>query len=67
MTQQLPKQFRFLCNKIATERTRPAQWKTAAELRKDTTRILASGKPVEGVQAWLEGLLVDAVTAQRKA
>jgi len=64
---KLSPELKTLCAKIALERTRPAQWKTAAELRKDTTRILASGKPVEGVQAWLEGLLVDAVTAQRKA
>jgi len=64
---KLSPELKTLCAKIALERTRPAQWQTAAELRKDTTRILASGKPVEGVQAWLEGLLVDAVTAQRKA
>ena len=66
MTQQLPKQFRFLCNKIATERTRPAQWKTAAELRKDTERVLASGQTLADARTWLESLLADALAAQSK-
>ena len=67
MTQQLPKQFRFLCNKIANERCRPALWKTAAELRKDTARVLASGQTVADAQTWLEGLLADAIAAQSKS
>jgi len=67
MTQQLPKQFRFLCNKIATERTRPALWKTAAELRKDCTRVLASGQTLADAQTWLESLLADALAAQSKS
>ena len=66
MTQQLPKQFKFLCAKIALERTRPAQWKTAAELRKDTERVLVSGASVTATQTWLEGLLADALAAQHK-
>ena len=57
-------EIKSLCSKIVLERTRPAQWKTAAELRKDAARVLASGQPVEGVQAWLQGLLGDALKAQ---
>ena len=55
---------RSLCSRIALERTRPAMKQTAAELRKDTARVLASGQPVEGVQAWLQGLLAAALAAQ---
>ena len=67
MTQQLPKEFKILCAKIALERTRPAQWKTAAELRKDCTRVLASGQTVADAQTWLESLLADALAAQSKS
>jgi len=67
MTQQLPKEFKILCAKIALERTRPAQWKTAAELRKDTERVLVSGASVTATQTWLEGLLADAIAAQHKS
>ena len=67
MTQQLPKQFKYLCAKIACERTRPAQWKTAAELRKDCTRVLASGQTLADAQTWLESLLADALAAQSKS
>ena len=63
---KLPTELKFLCNKIATERTRPAQWKTAAELRKDCTRVLTSGQTVTATQTWLEGLLADALAAQSK-
>lgn len=45
-------------------RTHPAQWQTALELRKDCQRVLASGRPANEVQAWLEGLLGDALKAQ---
>ncbi len=61
---KLTPELKSLCSRIALERTRPAQWKTAAELRKDTARVLASGQTVEGVQAWLQGLLGDALRAQ---
>jgi hypothetical protein len=61
---KLTPELKSLCSRIALERTRPAQWKTAAELRKDTARVLASGQPVEGVQAWLQGLLAAALAAQ---
>ena len=64
---KLTADLRFLCNKIACERTRPAQWKTAAELRKDTQRELASGRTVADAQTWLEGLLADAIAAQSKS
>ena len=63
---KLTADLRFLCNKIACERTRPAQWKTAAELRKDTERVLASGRTVADAQTWLEGLLAAALAAQSK-
>ena len=64
---KLPTELRFLCNKIACERPRPAQWKTAAELRKDTERVLASGRTVADAQTWLEGLLAAALAAQSKS
>jgi len=64
---KLSPELKFLCNKIACERTRPSQWKTAAELRKDTERVLASGKTIEGAKGWLQGLLDEALAAQRKA
>ena len=63
---KLPTELRFLCNKIACERTRPAQWKTAAELRKDTERVLASGQTLADARTWLESLLADALAAQSK-
>ena len=63
---KLAPELKFLCNKIACERTRPAQWKTAAELRKDTERVLASGRTVADAQTWLEGLLAAALAAQSK-
>jgi hypothetical protein len=61
---KLTPEIKSLCSKIALERTRPAQWQTAAELRKDALRVLTSGEPIEGVQAWLHGLLGDALKAQ---
>lgn len=63
---KLTPELKSLCSKIALERTRPAQWKTGAELRKDCQRVLASGEPIEGVQAWLQGLLGDALKAQAR-
>ena len=64
---KLAPELRFLCNKVASERTRPALWKTAAELRKDTERVLVSGASVTATQTWLEGLLADALAAQHKS
>ena len=64
---KLAPELKFLCNKIACERTRPAQWKTAAELRKDTARVLASGQTVADAQTWLESLLAAALAAQSKS
>jgi len=64
---KLAPDLRFLCNKIANERCRPALWKTAAELRKDTERVLASGRTVADAQTWLESLLAAALAAQHKS
>lgn len=61
---KLQPEIKSLCARIALERTRPIQWQTAQELRKDCQRVLASGEPIEGVQAWLRGLLGDAMKAQ---
>ena len=61
---RLPLEIKHLCAKIAHERIRPQQWQMAHELRKDAARVLASGTDIEGVQAWLEGLLHDALRAQ---
>jgi len=63
---KLAPELKFLCNKIASERTRPAQWKTAAELRKDTERVLASGQTLADARSWLESLLAAALAAQSK-
>jgi hypothetical protein len=58
MIQQLPKEFKSLCAKISLERTRPAQWVEAHQLRRDALRELATGKPIDEVREWLQGLLV---------
>lgn len=57
-------ELRKLCIRIAIERTRPAQQQTASELRRDTQRALTSGTSIEGVQAWLQSLLIDAKAQQ---
>lgn len=64
---KLSPEIKSLCSKIALERTRPAQWKTGAELRKDCQRVLASGQPIESVQAWLHGMLGEALQAQARS
>ena len=64
---KLAPELKFLCNKVASERMRPEQWKIAAGLRKDCQRAIASGQPVEAVQDWLKGLLDAAIAAQTKA
>jgi len=51
----------LLCQRIAHERTRPAELQAAAELRRDAARVLASGQSEDAVQAWLRGLLADAL------
>ena len=63
---KLPTELKFLCNKIATERTRPALWLEAQQLRRDALRELSTGKPIAWVQDWLHGLLADALAAQSK-
>jgi hypothetical protein len=60
----LTPEIKKLCSRIALERTRPAMKQTAAEMRRDVQRVLAAGQPHEGVQAWLTGLLGDALKAQ---
>lgn len=61
---RLDAETQTLCSRIALERCRPAISQTAQELRRDTLRVLASGESVEGVQAWLRGLLGDALKVQ---
>ena len=61
---KLQPKLKSLCSKVALERTRPVQWKTAADLRRDAGRILELGKSPEEVEAWLQSLLVDALGAQ---
>ena len=64
---KLPTEFKSLCSKVALERTRPAQWQTAAQLRADAQARLSAGRPAAEVQAWLHALLGDALKAQAKA
>lgn len=61
---KLDPEIKTLCSRIALERTRPAMKQTAAELRKDTMRVIASGQPNEAVKGWLQGLLGAALKAQ---
>ena len=63
---QLPAEIKSLCSKIALERTRPTQWQTAAELRADAQRVIASGTSIEAAQAWLRDLLADSLAAQAR-
>ena len=63
---KLAPELKFLCNKIACERTRPALWLEAQQLRRDALRELSTGKPIAWVQDWLHGLLADALAAQSK-
>ena len=60
----LQQNLKSLIAKICHERSRPAQWLAAADLRRDATRILESGKSPEEVEAWLRGQLADALAAQ---
>ncbi|PJC13551.1 MAG: hypothetical protein CO065_16060 [Comamonadaceae bacterium CG_4_9_14_0_8_um_filter_57_21] len=64
---KLAPELKFLCNKIATERTRPALWLEAQQLRRDALRELSTGKPIAWVQDWLHGLLAAALAAQSKS
>ena len=63
---KLDAETRSLCGQIALARTRPVITQTAAEVRRDALRVMASGEPVEGVQAWLRGMLAAALAAQAK-
>lgn len=63
---KLPTETKSLCSRIALERTRPAQWKTASELRRQAQAMLVSGQPPMMVEAHLQALLGDALKAQAK-
>lgn len=63
---KLTPELKTLCAKIALERTRPAQWRTAGEMRKQAQAMLVSGSPPMLVQAHLQALLGDALQAQAK-
>ena len=61
---KLPTETKSLCSRIALERTRPAQWKAASELRKVAQAMLVSGSTPMMVAAHLQALLGDALRAQ---
>ncbi len=53
-----------LCNRVATERTRAATWKEAAQLRREAGQRLAAGASLDDVAEWLEGERVAALARQ---
>lgn len=55
---------RTLCNRVATERTRAATWKEAAQLRKEAQQRLAAGATLDAVAEWLESERVAALASQ---
>lgn len=55
-----------LCNKVALERTRPAQWNEANQLRRQAIDMLGSGQSDGAVIAWLQALLGDALQAHAR-
>lgn len=61
---KLSPELKTLCARIALERTRPAQWRTAGEMRRQAQAMLLSGQPPMLVQAHLQALLGDALKAQ---
>ena len=63
---KLPDETKSICSRIALERSRPAQWQIAAQLRLQAQEWLSSGRPAGEVQALLHGLLGDALQAQAK-
>ena len=66
MNIKLSAPVKSLCNKIALERTRPAQWNEAAQLRRKANDMLGSGQSDDAVIAWLQALLGDALQAQAR-
>lgn len=61
---KLPAEIKSLCARVALEKTRPMQWQTGAELRKQAQVMLASGQSTMMVHAHLQALLGDALKAQ---
>ena len=61
---KLDTEIEKLCGQIALARNRPVITQTAAEMRRDALRVMASGQTNEGVQAWLHGLLAAALAAR---
>lgn len=53
-----------MCSKVALERSRPAQWAVAQELRIIVRTKLEAGEPTTAVEAWLHQQLRDALAAQ---
>ena len=66
MKTKLPPPVRSLCSKIALERTRPAQWNEATQLRRKAIDMLGSGQSDGAVIAWLQALLGDALQAHAR-
>ncbi len=56
--------LKSMCAKIALERSRPAQWRAAKELRIIVRTKLEAGEPTTAVEAWLHQQLRDALAAQ---
>lgn len=63
---RLDAELKNLCGRVALEITRPIQWQTAAQLRKEAIAQLAAGTAREAVTAWLQIEHDAAVRMQRK-
>jgi hypothetical protein len=59
-----PAALKSMCSKIALERSRPAQWAVAKELRDLVRAKVEAGEPTTAVEAWLHQQLRDALAAQ---
>ena len=66
MNNKLSAPVKSLCSKIALERTRPAQWNEASQLRRLAINMLDSGHSDGAVIAWLQALLGDALQAHAR-
>lgn len=63
---RLDAEIKNFINRTALEITRPLQWQTAAQLRKEAIAQLAAGTAREAVTAWLQIEHDAAVRMQRK-
>ena len=63
---RLDAEIKNLCGRVALERTRPLQWQTAQQLRKDAQGRLAAGTARADLVAWLQTQHDEAVRGQRK-